>query len=139
MVTGQSPDLNYDYELDKSIPALIGDLQDIIDVLNDCIKGIQATTNKTATVENSIRQAITTIEGYKNDPDAIPAGLTDFTSTITNMGEWLTTLKTQSLFVDYIVFSSPEKELPNPKQTFWDLIVNTIKTLFFLTLRTITQ
>ena len=129
MVTGQSPDLNYDYELDKSIPALIGDLQDIIDVLNDCIKGIQATTNKTATVENSIRQAITTIEGYKNDPDAIPAGLTDFTSTITNMGEWLTTLKTQSLFVDYIVFASPEKELPNPKQTFWDLIVNTIKNL----------
>lgn len=129
MVTGQSPDVNYDYELDKSIPALIDDLQDIIDVLNGCIKKLQKITNKTATIENSIRQAITTLEGYRDDPDAIPTGLTDFTSTLTNMGEWLSTLKTQFLFVDYITFAKPQKELANPKQTFIDLIVNTFKNL----------
>ncbi len=129
MVTGQSPDLNYDYELDKSIPALVDNLQDIIDVLNNCIENMQKMTNKTATVENSIRQAISTIEGYKNDTDAIPAGLSDFTSTLTNMGDWLTTLKTQFLFVDYITFAAPEEDLPNPKQTFLDLVVNTFRNL----------
>ena len=130
MVTGQSPDLNYDYELDKSIPALTGNLQDIIDVLNSCIDSLQKITNKTATIENSIRQAIDTIKGYRDDPDAIPAGLADFTSTITNMGEWLTTLKTQFLFIDYITFASPDEELANPHQTFIDLVVNTFKNLF---------
>ncbi len=130
MVTGQSPDLNYDYELDKSIPALIGDLQDIIDVLENCVKSLRKVTNKTATIENSINQAIDTINGYKEDVDAIPGGLTDFTSAITNMGEWLTTLKTQFLFVDYITFANPDEELANPRQTFIDLVVNTFKNLF---------
>lgn len=130
MVTGQSPDLNYDYELDKSIPALIDDLQDIVTVLEECIDSLQKITNKTATVENSIRQAIDTLKGYKDDVDAIPAGLSDFTSAITNMGEWLTTLKTQFLFLDYITFASPEEELANPHQTFIDLLVNTFKNLF---------
>ena len=129
MVTGQSPDLNYDYELDKSIPALIDDLQDIIDVLENCVKDLRKVTNKTATIENSINQAIDTIKGYKENVDAIPGGLTDFTSAITNMGEWLTTLKTQYLFIDYITFANPDEELDNPHQTFIDLVVNTFKNL----------
>ena len=130
MVTGQSPDLNYDYELDKSIPALIDDLGDVIDVLESCVDSLRKVTNKTATIENSINQAIDTIESYKNNVDAIPGGLTDFTSAITNMGEWLTTLKTQFLFVDYITFANPDEELANPRQTFIDLVVNTFKNLF---------
>lgn len=130
MVTGQSPDLNYDYELDKSIPSLLDDIRAIINVLVDCVNGLHKLTNETATVENSIRQAIDTLKGYYDDVDAIPSGLTDFTSTLTNMGDWLTTLKTQQLFLDYIVFAAPDEELANPKQTFIDLVVNTFKNLF---------
>lgn len=129
MVTGQSPDLNYDYELDKSIPAIISNINDIIDVLRWCITEVQKHTNRTATIENSIRQAIETLQRYADDVDAIPAGLTDFTSTLTNMGEWLSTVKTQSLFVDYITFTNPDEDLPNPQQNFWDLIINTFKNL----------
>lgn len=76
MVTGQSPDLNYDYELDKSISGLENSLGEITDILADCIKQLSAITNKTSTVENSIKQVKATIEKYKNDTDLIPGGLT---------------------------------------------------------------
>lgn len=129
MVTGQSPDLNYDYELDKSIASLYSDLDGVVSCLDDCITMLKEITNETATLENSIKQVKTTFEEYRDDPDSIPAGLSDFTSALTSMGDWLTTAKTQLLYVDKIIFVSPETELPNPKQTIWNRIVNTVMNL----------
>ncbi len=129
MVTGQSPDVNYDYELDKSIPSLEGSLQDIVDVLDECIKQLKKATNDTATLENSIRQVKSTIEGYRDDMDAIPTGLADFTSALTNMGDWLSTLQTQFLAVDYIELAPENKELDDPRQSFIDRFVSAIRNL----------
>lgn len=129
MVTGQSPDLNYDYELDKSISGLENSLGEITDILADCIKQLSAITNKTSTVENSIKQVKATIEKYKNDTDLIPGGLDDFTAAMTNMGDWLTALKTSSLAVDYIEAAAPDTELANPKQSLLNRIVNAVRNL----------
>ena len=129
MVTGQSPDLNYDYELDKSIAGLGDDLQEVVDILEDCRKMLSEITNKTSTVENSMTQVKATIEKYRNDFDAIPAGLDDFTSSMTGMGDWLTTLKSSALAVDYIQIAAPDEELANPRQSMFDRVINAFRNL----------
>lgn len=129
MVTGQSPDLNYDYELDKSIIDLADDLQEVVDILEEARQSLSEITNKTSTVENSISQVKSTIEKYKNDCDAIPGGLDDFTSSMTSMGDWLTTLKSSSLAVDYIQIAAPDDELANPRQSMLDRVINAFRNL----------
>lgn len=129
MVTGQNPDVNYDYELDRSIPSLKGNLQEIIDILKSCSKRLAELTTETTTLENSIIQITESIEGYKKNMDAIPMGLGDFSNALTNMGDWLTTLQNQYLAVDYIEIASPDKKLENPKQSVLESIINTIRNL----------
>lgn len=129
MVTGQSPDLNYDYELDKSIQGLGASLKEISDILNDCMTSLDKISNKTSTVRNSIEQVKATIDSYKDDFDAIPGGLADFTSSMTSMGDWLTTLKASSLAVDYVEIASPDIKLDNPKQSIFNRIVNAVRNL----------
>lgn len=129
MVTGQSPDLNYDYELDKSIVGLGDDLQEVVELLEDCRKMLSEITNKTSTVENSITQVKATIEKYRKNFEAIPAGLDDFTSSMTSMGDWLTTLKSSALAVDYIQIAAPDETLANPRQSMLHRILNAFRNL----------
>ncbi|MGN0492202.1 MAG: extracellular solute-binding protein [Acutalibacteraceae bacterium] len=129
MVTGQSPDLNYDYELDKSIVGLGDDLQEVVDLLEECRSMLSEICNKTSTLENSIIQVKSTIEKYRNDFDAIPSGLDDFTSSMTSMGDWLSTLKTSSLAIDYIQIAAPSEELDDPKQSILNRVINAFRNL----------
>ncbi len=125
MVTGQSPDLNYDYELDKAIPSLKDALQTVIDVLDTGIRRLSELTNGTASLENSMRQVRDTIAQYRDNPDRIPSGLSDFSGALTNMGDWMNTLKYPTLALDCIRFVPPSAEVINEKQSFWDALVTT--------------
>lgn len=122
MVTSQSPDLNYDYELDKAIPGLKKALQEVVDVLDKGIEQLGALTTGTASLENSMRQVRGTVAGYRDRIDRIPSGLADFTASLTSMGDWMTTLKSPTLALDYIRFAPPSEAVGNEQASLWDTI-----------------
>lgn len=122
MVTSQSPDLNYDYELDKAIPGLKQSLQEVVAVLDKGIEQLGALTTGTASLENSMRQVRGTVAGYRDRLERIPAGLADFTAALTSMGDWMTTLKSPTLAIDYIRFAPPAETVGNEKASLWDTI-----------------
>lgn len=122
MITGQSPDLNYDYRLERQIPTLLGDLQKIVDLLVSCRDTIDVFSSKQTPAENNLTMSIELLEKMIEMPSKIPAGLSDLTSSLTNIGTWLNELKVNSFGLDYISFVSPDEEVINEKSSVWDTL-----------------
>ena len=120
MITGQEPDLNYDYRLERQIPALLGDLQEIVDELKACIKIVDDFAIKTTPIENNFTMSYELIEEMVKKPSKIPAKLADLSSSLTSIGTWLNDIKSQSYALDYIQFAAPDAKIVNEKNTFWD-------------------
>ena len=130
MITGQSPDLNYDYNLDKQIPSLMGDLQTIVDELNESITRVDNFANKTTPIVNNLKITIDLLEKIIDDPDDIPASLSDFSSSLTNVGTWLSDVKNQSLALDYFNVLGGEEEVVNKKASVWDTLYGLFANFF---------
>ncbi len=122
MITGQSPDLNYDYGLEKQITSLISDMEIIRDELKDVIARVDAFANKTTSIENNLTITVEMIEEIIKDPDVIPSNLSNITSSITSIGTWLSDVKSQSLALDFIRFTDPDEKVVNDQETFWDML-----------------
>ncbi len=120
MITGQEPDLNYDYRLERQIPTLLGDLQDIVDELKKCIKVVDDFAIKTTPIENNFKMSYELIEEMIKKPSKIPAKLADLSSSLTSIGTWLNDIRYQCFALDYIQFAAPEQEIVNEKNTLWD-------------------
>ncbi len=122
MLTGQTPDLNYDYRLDRQIPSLLGDLREIADKLDECNERIASFTPKKTPIQNNFEMNIELIEKMIKRPSKIPANLAEMSSSLTNIGTWLNDIKSQSLAIDYISFVPVDEEVKNAKKSFFDTV-----------------
>ncbi len=120
MVTGQSPDTNYDYNLEKQISSLIPDMKAIAKELKESINRINSYTVKTTSIANNLNITIELIDKFIEDPESIPSNLGNFSSSLTNVGSWLADIKDHSLAIDFIRFTSPEEDVVNEKERLWD-------------------
>lgn len=130
MITGQSPDLNYDYNLDKQIPSLMVDLKKVREELNECADRVTAFSIKRPPIVNNIKIAIELIDGVIDDPESIPKMLGDLSSTITGIGSWIGEVKSQPLGLDYISFLPVDEEVISKKATFWDSLYGLFANFF---------
>ncbi len=120
MITGQTPDLNYDYRLERQIPTLIPTLKDIVEQLKACNKAVDGFAVKKTPIENNFTMSIELLEKLIKKPSKIPASLADIQTSLTNIGSWLTELKSNQFALDYISFTAPEKEIEDIKPSVWD-------------------
>lgn len=128
MITGQEPDINYDYRLEEQIPSLIPDLNTVSDELKECVKLIDEYAIKTTPIENNFVMSYELIDEIIKKPLKIPAKLADISSTLTSVGTWLNDIKKHAFGLDYIQFVAPDAEVINEKSTFWDSLKATILT-----------
>lgn len=122
MITGQTPDLNYDYRLTRQIPSLMGDLKAIKDELVESNEKIGKFANKKTPIQNNFEMNIELIEKLMKKPSKIPANLAELSSSLTNIGTWLNDIKKQSLSIDYISFVPVDAEVKNERKTIWDTL-----------------
>ncbi|MEE1279709.1 MAG: extracellular solute-binding protein [Oscillospiraceae bacterium] len=120
MVTGQSPDVNYDYDLEKQITSLIPDMTSIASKLRECVERINSYTTKTTTIANNLNITIELVDNFISNPEQIPSKLGRFSSSITNIGSWIGEIKTHSLAIDFIRFTSPDEDVVDEKETLWN-------------------
>lgn len=128
MITGQSPDLNYDYRLERQIPSLIPDLNEIVTELKYCVDKISGYTVKRTPIVNNFTMSYELVEEMINKPSKIPAKLADLTSSLTSIGTWLNDIKSHGFGFDYIQFTAPDAKIVSEKSTFWDSLYATFAT-----------
>lgn len=116
IITGESPDVNRDYELFKKIPDWDKRLNDNIDALNKLSEYLKNLSNENgstivAAVENSVR----VIKNMKDNRYTAQIYLSDYYTTYTTLSSWLFEMKRMPLSIDVIELSSPATDY-SPKE-----------------------
>ncbi len=130
MVTGASPDVYQDYNLDVAIPDLMDNLKQIqsdIDSIADQIGAIVSTKDTQASVldEMSIM-----LGKMMKSPYTIPTRLSEFKSNIEGIGSLLLSLMQQPLSIDYIELVPEKAEVGSGKVGFFTSFSYNLKSFF---------
>ncbi len=132
-ITGTSPDPNYEYNLYRSMPELMGkdgEFAHFADGLQECVDIIHDISNETTNLETNYKEIISTFREFQEDPDLVTGNMSDMTEAQTNLGTYIIDMAGQPLLLDYFELS---RKRPNgekfevPKSGFWEKCWYTIQ------------
>lgn len=126
-ITGNDPDVNYDYELDKLIPDLSERIADLRKQAEICKENLLALANKTPSCVSNLDVIIEQLQEVDENPDKIPSRLGDLSGISEMLGSLLTTLKQQSLGLDQVRISGEDVDCPNYRSSFWQKLSATFQ------------
>ena len=118
-ITGTEPDANYEYDLYRLMPNLSGELAELADSIEISAEILSQITNKRAATENSYRSIIDTLREFSADVDTIPKALDELEGAQTSLGNYITSLNTSPLTMDYLEILAPEEEFEVRKSNFF--------------------
>ncbi len=130
MITSGQPDPLRSYQLDKRIPGLTDALREQAQILRDISLELELFTGQKGGHTTLLSTFARTLEEMARKPHAIPGLIQEFRDNVGSLGAWMNETIEQPLQIDYIVIASPEKELPNPKANFGQILVHEIKSFF---------
>lgn len=127
-ITGNDPDYNYDYKLDKKIP----DLSIIFDELKENMQLIMNMLNEIANQDtakyNELKNMMNQIVGIQKDYFKLPRKLNDLDTIVSQYSSWMVQFTASPLKLDYMELCSPEKEVKSKRsnflQSFYSTMVN---------------
>lgn len=127
-ITGNDPDYNYDYKLDKKIP----ELSNIFDELKENMQLIMNMLNEMANQEtakyNELKNMMNQIVEIQKDYFKLPRKLNDLDTIVSQYSSWMLQFTASPLKLDYMELYSPEKEVKSKRsnflQSFYSTMVN---------------
>jgi len=128
MVTGTTPDIYYDYNLQKEIPDLIKIFTQEKEILAAQANEFDRLNGGKSTQSETLRGAVNQLESMLDEPSSIPQRLSAFRDTISTLSTWIYDNMTQSLEMDYLMVHGADADLPNPDASFWAKLVHFFKT-----------
>ncbi len=110
-VMGSSPDAYRDYKITESIPEMVTVLETEYYRLNKIMESLgESIENSTKTRELS--KMVLQLEDLIKKPDTINTELSTFNDNITAVSEWMLSLDSQPLQIDYIMVCGEDSKLP---------------------------
>lgn len=119
MITGSSPDIYFDYSLDKDIPNLLNRFLDVADVLRTETDRMEALSGKSGSAANQLIRLAEQLESFTQKPYTISRRLSQFRENISSLAAWILQRREQPLALDYIVVHSADTEAPALEHSFW--------------------
>lgn len=119
MLTGQSPDPNYDYRLDTRIPGLMDSLENIVKNMDTFTGMLKEFSEGNPSLAGQIDNCKDQVQRLLDDPFYIAVKLEDLENVLSTYGTALTTLTSQQLSLDNIQFITDESDIVKIKGGFW--------------------
>ena len=121
IITGETPDVNRDYDLFKKVPNWETRLNNSIKALKDLSSYLKNLSNKNgstmiAAVENMSR----VLQNMLDNPYTAQIYLKDFYSAYTTLSSWLFEMKRMPVGIDVIELYAPEAEYTPNETTFFE-------------------
>jgi ABC-type glycerol-3-phosphate transport system substrate-binding protein len=134
MVTGITPDTNFDYQLQKKIPWIMNALKDISTGLGKQVESLDKDTSKTPGPVNSLLAIKYRVDKMIKDPFVIASNLTYMIDDQTTLSSWIKEFNNSPLMLDYILISSPnltvQNKTANVFQYTWFALRNFIQSFY---------
>lgn len=122
VITGASPDVYVDYNLDVKIPTLMNELESIKKQLEETINLIIELTGKKTSAASTLSEILETVTEMIEKPYDIHRYVSDISDHITNMGSLVTSIGQQPLELDCFYFTPSKGEIPSGKASFFKRI-----------------
>lgn len=129
-ITGTDPDTNYEYNLYRSMPELMGDdgeFAHFADGLQECVDIIDSISNANTNLETNYNDIISTFREFAEDPDLVTSNMSDMTEAQTNLGTYIIDMAGQPLLLDYFELLPVEEEFTVATSGFWEKCWYTIR------------
>lgn len=111
MITGASPDMYRDYDLDIQIPTLMDQLAHVQSLLQESYDKLSELSDGNRGIGlSSIDRLIVQTKAFIKEPDTIPNRMTDFKDNISALGSMMMNIKEQPLELDSLGIYSPDCE-----------------------------
>ncbi len=120
LITGNSPDVNYDYELDTTIPDLIPTLNTISEILGTSSEKLKELTNGASLDASNLKSYQKSIDKLAQNPENIPKSFADITNALSGFGNGIINLQDQPLAIDYFQFTPVDQVIVYDKSSFFD-------------------
>lgn len=134
MITGQSPDPNYDYHIQSSIPNIAEDLTNVKTLVRACIDAATKAAGRNTVLGNQLESVEKQLSEMIKNVERIPRRLTDLNSAVTSLGDWLASLQESPLSLDYFEVAPPDTAIDFSHSTFfekaWATLRNFVNSFF---------
>lgn len=123
MVAGTNPDVDRDYQFEKTIPEVLDNIKVLSEELKQIEKQLETLTGEDGGENASvIRRLYVQMDEMLEDTDTIAKRLNNFSGNLSSLGTWVNTSQEQPLQLDYIMLSNVKDGVPKDKAGFWATI-----------------
>lgn len=127
---GGNTDVNRDWDLEKYIPGLNGQMTAIIEDLSAISHHLAEVTVGKSDIENAFRSAIRDLADLRDHPRTIPNRLHLFGTIQNNLGIWTQRMLDQPLLLDYLWVAEPGAKLPQVEANWLQRTRHTLSGFF---------
>ena len=127
MITSVNPDLYRDYYLDEQIPTLVSELNEVADVLKQEMQNYAKKTGQKNSNATTLDESADQLQKFADKTYLIPEKLSSLSGIVSSLATWINGQREQLIELDYIVVSSPNKEMPKAKASFISKLFHEIK------------
>lgn len=121
-ITGSDPDVNYEYNLYRTMPELSDELTYVADGLESCADIFKDISNVTTTMEKNYRDIIAKLRSFAEDTERVIKSFADLTEMQTNLGSYLLEMADMPLRIDYFEIAQPDDDIKIQTANFFEKV-----------------
>lgn len=130
LITGSVPDVNYDYRLDETIPNLLDQLDNVMQIVSGCINQVQELSDGKSTVTNKVVLIQNQIHEMLKNPGVISRRLSELNQAVMSLGDSMSSITEQPLAIDYFQILPPENDPLVKHSNFFDKVIGMAQSFF---------
>lgn len=130
-ITGVSPDEFRDYQIERSLPEVVGELTTVRDKLNKVIGELRAVTGKSSDKETTLITMRDQLDELVKDPERFVKVISSFKINVRALGTWITSALDQPLQLDTIYVHSPGENIKTANNSFWSRLLYEFSRLYY--------
>lgn len=122
VITGTSPDVYQDYQLEKRLPNMLSQFEEaknlLAEIQDDMVALCGGTNDKTSVLGKNVLL----LERILKKPSSIPKNVKAIRDSITAMGQWVLDVTNQPLTLDYLLVTGSSDKLPKAEGDFFQQV-----------------
>ncbi len=119
LITGNAPDVNYDYRLTEQIPGLSEELTVASGQLRRMAQKLENLAVSRASVISGVEMVADQLDSLIANPDTIPRRLSELSDSLSTLSTNSTSLREQALTVDAFYLGGESRDFGNGRSTAW--------------------
>ncbi len=127
MITGTTPDLFRDYDLQAAVPGLLEELTACMEKLRGVEQTVYSLTGKAGSETATLGRVADQLESFIQKPNTIPSRLEALRNNIVTASSWVLSVKNQSLTLDKFYVCPEDTAFPDDSASAWQSVLYHLK------------